>query len=228
MKMVYIASPFRGDYDTNLTNAMTYCRIASELGVLPVASHIMYGGWCRDDIPEQREMGIKLGLDLLQQSEELWVMGTHCSDGMKQEIAYAKHREIPTYHVEHPLDPDCYPVSQDGLTLLCEKHCIEGAMDKNIEGELIALPYDKLKPQYRTPRNQLWKVTHGSGCRPGSFSDTVHLEHPLDLDRMTVSRNEICGVVSPRMIETLHTWYPELIPGFAQANVILEREGLER
>lgn len=226
IKMVYIASPFRGDYDTNLKNAMEYCRIASELGVLPVASHIMYSGWCRDDVPEQRELGLKLGLSLLEQSRELWVMGTHHSPGMKQEIAHAKQKGIPVYHVEHPRDPDYYPVSRDGLPLLCEIDCLADGMADTLQGKLVVLTHSRLKPEYRTPMNQIWLVTHGPGCQAGSFTGTVHLKHPLDFDCMAVGRDEICGAAKTETMEKLHIWYPQLHPRFSQADNV--PEGMER
>ena len=62
MKMVYIASPLRGDYNTNIKNAVEYCRLAGEQGVLPLAPHIIFSQWCNDTIPEQREQGLQLGL----------------------------------------------------------------------------------------------------------------------------------------------------------------------
>lgn len=42
MKQVYIASPLRGDYDTNIRNAVKYCRLAAESGVLALAPHIIF------------------------------------------------------------------------------------------------------------------------------------------------------------------------------------------
>ena len=60
MKQVYIASPLRGDYDTNIRNAVEYCRLAAESGVLALAPHIIFSQWCNDTIPEQREQGVKL------------------------------------------------------------------------------------------------------------------------------------------------------------------------
>ena len=46
---------------------------------------------------EQREQGLKLGLELLTHSEELWVMGEHISEGMRGEIAFAEEHGIPTF-----------------------------------------------------------------------------------------------------------------------------------
>jgi len=37
MKMVYIASPLRGDYNQNIKNAVEYCRNACDMGVMALA-----------------------------------------------------------------------------------------------------------------------------------------------------------------------------------------------
>ena len=36
-----------------------------------------------------------MGLAMLEKCEELWVMGTHISQGMRGEIAYAKSLDMP-------------------------------------------------------------------------------------------------------------------------------------
>ena len=82
MKMVYLASPLRGDYERNINKAVEYSRLVSECGLLPLAPHIIFSQWCNDTIPEQREQGLKLGLSLLEKCDEMWVMGREISQGM--------------------------------------------------------------------------------------------------------------------------------------------------
>ena len=207
MKMVYIASPLRGDYNTNIKNAVEYCSIAAELGVLPMAPHIIFSQWCNDTIPQQREQGLQLGLSLLEKSEELWVMGDQISEGMKGEIAFAKEHDIPTFYVERPHDIQCYP---DSNPLLLEDACIKGGMDGDITGQLVVLRGESLALEHRTPRNQLWIATHGPGCQLHSFTGTVHLTHPIDGDRLCVGRHELFGVASPETIERMKSLYPAL------------------
>lgn len=209
-KMVYIASPLRGDYNQNIQNAVTYCKNACDLGVLGLAPHIIFSQWCNDTIPEQREQGLKLGLSLLEKSEELWVMGEHISEGMRGEITFAKEHGIPTYYVSQPHDTEHYPISADKYPLLSHHSCMEGSMDTDLTGCLVVLQHEKLKPEHRKPINQLWLLTHGPGCRPGEDSRTVHLTHPVDGDRMCVGRFELCGVASPETIEQMKACYPQL------------------
>ncbi len=211
MKQVYLASPFRGDYDRNIRNAVEYSRLASECGVLPLAPHIIFSQWCNDTISQQREQGLKLGLALLEKCEELWVMGTEISQGMEGEIRFAQEHGILTYYVRYPTLKEYYPVSTDELSLLNIEDCRKGSAGKDYTDRLVVLSYERLKPEYRSARNQLWIATHGPGCRAdGKFSDTVHLMHPVDRDMMAVSRREILGIPSKDALELLQSAYPDL------------------
>lgn len=207
MKQVYIASPLRGDYDTNIKNAVEYCRLAAESGVLALAPHIIFSQWCNDTIPEQREQGLKLGLELLAHSEELWVMGTQISEGMQGEIAFAKEQHIPVFFVSHPFEPSYYPVSINGERLLSCNDCIEHSTKENYEGKMVVLKHEQLKQEYRSAENQIWVVTHGPGCRPDFVhSDTIHLRHPIDGDRLAVGRGDVWGEVKPEVLtKTLYS-----------------------
>lgn len=211
MKQVYIASPLRGDYDTNIRNAVEYCRLATENGVLALAPHIIFSQWCNDTVPEQREQGLKLGLELLSHSEELWVMGTKFSQGMQGEVEFAKEHGIPTYFISHPLEPAYYPVSKDDNRLLTGMDCLNGSVKENYEKQLVILRHEHLKPEYRTPLNQLWLCTHGPGCLPDYVhSDTIHLRHPVDDDYMAVGRGDVWGIPKPETLERLTALYPAL------------------
>lgn len=212
MKMVYIASPLRGDYNTNIKNAVEYCRLASEQGILPMAPHIIFSQWCNDSVPKLREQGLALGLALLAKSEELWVMGSQISEGMRGEITFAAEHDIPTFYIEHPHDPKYYPISADENTLLCKQGCITDSQDGDYHNQTVILRYDRLKPEYRTPINQIWTATHGPGCHSycGALSDTVHLHHPIDGDTLAIGRFEIYGIAKPEVLEKLAELYPAL------------------
>lgn len=93
-KMLYIASPLRGDVDRNVENAMRYCAHAIEEGYIPVAPHAMYRGIFDDEIPEQRAVALQVGLQLLDQCEKMWVCGDRVSEGMRGEIARAEQKGI--------------------------------------------------------------------------------------------------------------------------------------
>ena len=210
MKLIYIASPLRGDYNANIKNAVEYCRLASEQNVLPLAPQIIFSQWCNDTVPELREQGLKLGLALLERADALWVMGKTISEGMRGEIAFAVEHGIPVYFVGHPHIPALYPVSADENRLLSTTDCIEGSSRRNYENQLVVLRHENLKPEYRTPRNQIWLVTHGPGCRPDYIhSDTIHLRHPVDGDYMAVGRRDVWGAAKPEAFAYVQGAYPE-------------------
>lgn len=210
MKMVYIASPLRGNYNTNIKNAVEYCRLAGERGVLPLAPHIIFSQWCNDTVPQQREQGLQLGLALLEKSDELWIMGEKISEGMRGEISFAMEHGIPAYHITNPLEPEAYPVSAGENRLLSKFDCIPESSRRNYEKQLVVLRHENLKPEFRIPRNQVWLVTHGPGCRPGYIhSDTIHLRHPVDGDYMAVGRGDVWGVPKSEIMDYIRQAYPE-------------------
>ena len=86
---VYICSPYRGDTEKNVAAAVKYCRYAIGKGMVPIAPHIYLTRFLNDDIPEQRELGLRIGLEALAQCAEIWVFGNYVSEGMKREIAAA-------------------------------------------------------------------------------------------------------------------------------------------
>ena len=87
MKKVYICSPLRGNYEYNIEQAIKYCREASLDGHNPIAPHLYYPRFLDDTQAEERALGMKCGIELLDMCEELWVYGEP-SEGMKKEIEY--------------------------------------------------------------------------------------------------------------------------------------------
>jgi len=96
MKLVYICSPCRGDYEKNITKAQEYCREAISMGVVPIAPHVYFTQFLNDLYPEERKLGMTAGLELLKLCAEVWVYGMdNPSEGMKAEIELAKELRIP-------------------------------------------------------------------------------------------------------------------------------------
>lgn len=97
-RFIYICSPCRGDMEKNITKAQGYCREAAERwpDVVPIAPHVYCTQFTDDTIPAERELGMELGLAMLDMCDELWVYGIqNPSEGMKREIAYAEENGIP-------------------------------------------------------------------------------------------------------------------------------------
>lgn len=95
LPLVYIASPFAGDIERNVSKARGYCRFAVSKGFIPLAPHLHYPQFMDDGDKTQRDLGIRFALILLGKCDELWVFGGRISDGMAREIAKAKRRGMP-------------------------------------------------------------------------------------------------------------------------------------
>lgn len=92
--MVYICSPFAGDTETNVANALRYCRFAVGKGMFPIAPHCYLPRFMDDGVPAERELALFFGIRLLYDCRELWIFGTRISEGMNREIRAAKQRGI--------------------------------------------------------------------------------------------------------------------------------------
>ena len=64
MILVLLESPFAGDEETNIRFARACMRDSLSRGESPFAMHLLYtqDGILKDDIPEERELGIEAGL----------------------------------------------------------------------------------------------------------------------------------------------------------------------
>jgi len=91
---VYICSPYRGDIESNVKNALRYCRYAVERGYYPVCQHIYLTRFLDDNIPSERELGLSLGITMLRECREVWLFGNKISEGMANEIKNAKWYRI--------------------------------------------------------------------------------------------------------------------------------------
>lgn len=97
-RFIYICSPLRGDVEKNITKAQGYCREAAQLfpDVIPIAPHIYCTQFLDDTIPNERVVGMELGISLLDICDEIWVYGLdNPSEGMRAEIEYATENGIP-------------------------------------------------------------------------------------------------------------------------------------
>lgn len=108
MKIVYICSPFRGDTATNIANAQRYSRFAVEQGVLPIAPHLLFPQFMKDDVPEERNQAMAFNEKLLHLCQEVWVFGNSTTMGMAFEIAFAEKAGISIKY----LDENCQEVEK--------------------------------------------------------------------------------------------------------------------
>jgi hypothetical protein len=84
----------RGDIETNVRRAHGYCRFVIQKGALPLAPHAIFTAFLDDTIPQERQLGMALGIELLKRLDELWVFGKRITEGMRAEIEVAEKRNI--------------------------------------------------------------------------------------------------------------------------------------
>ena len=90
--LVYIASPYAGETEDNISRAKGYCRFAVSKGVIPLAPHLLYPQFMDDGDEDQRILGLQFAIALLCRCDELWVFGEKISAGMAKEIEKAEKR----------------------------------------------------------------------------------------------------------------------------------------
>ena len=103
MKTVFVCSPYRGDTENNLKLARRVCRKAVNEGYAVICPHLLYPQFLSDDDENEREKGLKAGLNALEKADELWIVGSNISPGMSREIARASELGIPDKCVCDPL-----------------------------------------------------------------------------------------------------------------------------
>ena len=98
MKLIYVASPYSGDVKDNIKFARDACRFVMENGHAFFAPHLIYPQILNDRIPEERRLGMDMGLAVLSKCDELWAFGVVVSKGMQREIDHAEQLGIPVRH----------------------------------------------------------------------------------------------------------------------------------
>ena len=104
LPIVYICSPFAADAEEDAARdlsgdrlkAKRFCRLAISRCCVPVAPHLLYPGFLRDDVKSERKIGNYCGYCLLDKCSELWVCGDEMTRVMEREIwrAYTRSKTI--------------------------------------------------------------------------------------------------------------------------------------
>ena len=102
MKKIYVCSALRGNISQNIELARCYCEyVVKEFDCIPIAPHIYFTQFLDDNISAEREFGIRAGLFLLSECDELWYFGDSVSRGMTDEIAFAMRHGIPVKYIPY-------------------------------------------------------------------------------------------------------------------------------
>ena len=107
MEVIYVCSPYRGDYIMNKLNARRYIKFVMACGHVPIAPHIWFEKFINDTIPEERSQGLAMAIRLVPRCDQLWVFGKRISEGMSKEIEIARistrcRRIITNIKIEGP------------------------------------------------------------------------------------------------------------------------------
>jgi hypothetical protein len=93
--LIYVCSPYRGDVKRNKEYARHLTRVALEHGLVPVTPHLYITEVTNEDKPEEREMGLNAGNEILRICNFILVGDKYgISSGMSQEIQKAKESGI--------------------------------------------------------------------------------------------------------------------------------------
>lgn len=111
-KKIFVCSPYRPTSKTeecrkdelmaNINRAKTACRILTTLGFLPLAPHLYFTQFLKDEDAQERNTGMKLGMRWLEDADELWVFGNTISEGMAAEIEKAHELNKPVRNLPEP------------------------------------------------------------------------------------------------------------------------------
>ena len=85
-----LTKPYAGDVEVNVENARKYSRFAVDAGYIPIAPHLLFPQFLRDENPKERQLGLFFGNALMSKCSEVWVFGEYISSGMEAEIRRAK------------------------------------------------------------------------------------------------------------------------------------------
>ena len=90
--IVYVCSPYSGDTEANILNARRYCRFVVDSGCIPIAPHLLFPQFMKDDDEAERELALFMDIVLLSKCSELWVFGAAITRGMGIEIVRAMRK----------------------------------------------------------------------------------------------------------------------------------------
>lgn len=91
--MVYICAPFGGEVEQNTKRAIRLAEVAYHEGNMPVIPHVQYP-FMDDCNPVDRRNALSFDLILMGKCQEVWVLASTITKGMKKELRVAKkHRQ---------------------------------------------------------------------------------------------------------------------------------------
>ena len=202
MRLVYICSPLKGDIEGNQRKADEYCAYAADCGVIPLAPHTIFTRYLDENIPEEREQGLKMGQELLKHCNEIWVMGNEISIGMQGEINLAKKLNLPILYLDNEMVQSGYKIRQEDKPL-DKKDIIPGSERADFENQIVVVDPNTFNTANITADDSLWLANSGFGCCYGRRGQSVFAESILTGETIRFDRCDILGIVDPK---ALYLW----------------------
>ena len=202
MKLIYICSPLRGVIEENIKKANRYCEYAAGCNTLPLAPHAIFTAYLQDDIPEQREKGLKMGLALLKRCDEVWCCGDEISQGMQGELDLAAKLHIPVIYVLEQHMEEGLKIRQENKALDMED-CIPKSNERDYENKILVLNSEALMKSCRNAENSLWLAYNGFGCTYGARGQAVFAKSLFSGQECRWERADFLGIVKS---ESLKKW----------------------
>ncbi len=94
MKLIYVASPYRGDTLKNVEFAKNCCQYVINQNHNFYCPHLILPEFLNDDIPREREKALIMGKQMMFKCDELWIFGEEISQGMLEEVAFSRNLNI--------------------------------------------------------------------------------------------------------------------------------------
>lgn len=98
--LAYICSPYSGDVAANVELARDLCALAVTRRRIPLAPHLLFPQFMDDTDPDTRELAMFFNRILMTKCEELWVYTGRVTSGMRLEIDWAHHLELPIRYID--------------------------------------------------------------------------------------------------------------------------------
>ena len=96
MIRVVVESPYAGNIERNAAYARRCLWDSLKRGEAPIASHLLFPGFLRDEIPEERALGIEAGLAWVKVADRMVVYVDYgISSGMENAMSRARLHNIP-------------------------------------------------------------------------------------------------------------------------------------
>lgn len=98
--LVYICSPYSGDTQANIGLARELCALAVARRKIPLAPHLLFPQFMDDTNLDERELAMFMNRILLSKCEAVWVYTAQVSAGMRLEIEWARHLNLPVKYFD--------------------------------------------------------------------------------------------------------------------------------